>query len=530
MAGSSDIPLLGRSAELGRVLDALHRAADGAGGTLLLAGEPGIGKTRLATEALTLARRRGFLTLECAAYPLQADLAYAPVLEAFGPYLGGLAAGRVAELVRGLPDLGRLFAGLHLPPPEPLGDAAIERTRLFEAVSRLVERVATEGPLVLLVDDLHWVDASSMELLHYVARSLGTRRVLLIGAYRLDEARTHPGLRTMVRSLQRLGLAEELLVDGLGPEPVAALARALLGGEPPAELLVALHDRAAGTPLFVTALLRGLRDTGALFRSGGAWTLGDGSTTAVPRVMRDLVLARLERLGPAERALLELIVVAGDVACPAVLGRVGGQQSDELDAALRRLGESGFSSRSPDRPTSPTAPRIPWWPRSPTPSCQPCGDAGCTRGSRRQWSRSARRMCSGSPTTTGARPARPIRDAPSTSWSPRADGPRRCTPMPRLPNISRPPWRSPVSIDRPWSGSCSSVSGTHARGRAGSMRRWPPGPRPPAGGNGPATVLPPPACAVCSRWPSGTGDGSTRPRRNSPPDWPPSREPGRTRR
>ena len=73
---------------------------------------------------------------------------------------------------------------MQLPPPEPLGDAAIERTRLFEAVSRLVERMAADQPVVLLVDDLHWVDASSMELLHYVARSLGTRRVLLIGAYR----------------------------------------------------------------------------------------------------------------------------------------------------------------------------------------------------------------------------------------------------------------------------------------------------------------------------------------------------------
>ena len=444
MAGPSDIPLLGRSAELGRVLEALQRAADGAGGTLLLAGEPGIGKTRLAMEALTLARRRGFLTLECAAYPLQADLAYAPVLEALGPYLGGLAPGKLATLVRGLPDLGRLFAGVQLPPPEPLGDAAIERTRLFEAVSRLVERMAADQPVVLLVDDLHWVDASSMELLHYVARSLGTRRVLLIGAYRLDEARTHPGLRTMMRSLQRLGLADELLVDGLGSEPVAALARILLGGEPPAELLVALHDRAAGTPLFVTALIRGLRDTGALFRSGGAWILGDGSMTAVPRVMRDLVLARLERLEPADRALLELTVVAGDIACPAVLGRVGGQQSDELDAALRRLGESGLLVEEPGQSDIAYRTSIPCSPRSPTASCRRSAGAGCTRGSRRPWRHSTRRMCSGSPTTTWARPARPILGALSMSWWRLPGGPRRCTPMPRLPNSSRPPWRLPA--------------------------------------------------------------------------------------
>ncbi|HEX6678220.1 MAG TPA: AAA family ATPase [Actinomycetes bacterium] len=338
---------MGRSEELGRVLAALDRAANGSGGVLLLAGEAGIGKSRLAAEALTLARRRGFVTLQGAAYPLQDDLAYAPVLEALGPFLAGLEPGRRAELVGGLPDLGRLFAGLHLPPPEPLGDAALERTRLFEAVSRLVERVAAERPVALLVDDLHWADGASLELLHYLARGLGTHRVLLLGAYRLDEARTHPRLRALVRSLQRLGLAEELPIGDLGPEAVAALARGLLGGEPPAALLGVLHRRAAGTPLFVTALIRGLRDTGELFRSGDAWVLGGGSPTAVPPVVRDLVLARLERLDPGDRALLELIAVAGDAASPAVLGRVGGPGGDELGERLRRLRDSGLVVEEP---------------------------------------------------------------------------------------------------------------------------------------------------------------------------------------
>jgi DNA-binding CsgD family transcriptional regulator len=347
VAGSTVAPLVGRSEELGRVLAALERAAAGSGGALLLAGEAGIGKSRLAEETLTLARRRGFVTLQAAAHPLQDDLAYAPVLELFGPFLAGLEPARRIALVAGLPDLGRLFAGLHLPPPEPLGDAALERTRLFEAVSRLVERVAAERPVALLVDDLHWADGASLELLHYLARGLGTRRVLLLGAYRLDEARTHPRLRALVRSLQRLGLAEELPIGGLGPEAVAALARGLLGGDPPAELLGVLRERAAGTPLFVSALIRGLRDTGELFRSGGVWVLGGGRPTAVPPVVRDLVLARLERLDPGDRALLELVAVAGDSAFPAVLGRVGGPGAQELDERLRRLYESGLVVEEP---------------------------------------------------------------------------------------------------------------------------------------------------------------------------------------
>ena len=98
MAGSTDIPVGGRSEELGRVLVALDRAAVGSGGTLLLAGEAGIGKSRLAVEALGLARQRGFVTLEGAAYPLQADLAYAPVLEVLGPFLARLEPGRLADL------------------------------------------------------------------------------------------------------------------------------------------------------------------------------------------------------------------------------------------------------------------------------------------------------------------------------------------------------------------------------------------------------------------------------------------------
>jgi DNA-binding CsgD family transcriptional regulator len=328
------------------MLAALEGAAAGSGGALLLAGEAGIGKSRLAAEALTLAHRRGFVTLQAAAYPLQDDLAYAPVLELLGPFLAGLEPGHRAVLVAGLPDLGRLFAGLHLPPPGPLGDAALERTRLFEAVSRLVERVAAERPVALLVDDLHWADGASLELLHYLARGLGTRRVLLLGAYRLDEARTHPGLRALVRSLQRLGLAEELHVGGLGPEAVAALARGLLDGEPPAELLGVLHERAAGTPLFVSALIRGLRDTGELFRSGGTWVLGGGSLTAVPPVVRDLVLARLERLDPTDRALLELIAVAGDAASPAVFSRVG-VPAQGLEERLRRLQDAGLVVEEP---------------------------------------------------------------------------------------------------------------------------------------------------------------------------------------
>jgi DNA-binding CsgD family transcriptional regulator/tetratricopeptide (TPR) repeat protein len=342
VADSAAIPLVGRANELDRVRAAIERAHGAMGSTLLLAGEEGIGKSRLAAEALVLAGRRGFLTLNGPAYALHTDLAYAPVLEAVGPFLASLPAGRLGQLVRGLPDLGRLFGNLALPLPAPLGDPALERTRLYEAVARLVERIAAERPLALWIDDLHWADHASLDLVHYLARGLTDQRVLLLGTYRLDEARTHPRLRSLVRSLQRLGLAEEMTLTPLSTDAVAKLAAAILEGTPPEALLSVLKDRAAGTPLYITALIRGLQEGGELSRTGDAWIVGSGSLSAVPPVVHDLVLDRLERLDAGERTVLELIAVAGDVASRPVLLRISGTRSDDIDAAVRRLAELGL--------------------------------------------------------------------------------------------------------------------------------------------------------------------------------------------
>ena len=336
------MPLVGRSIELERIGVAVERAAAAAGNTLLFAGEEGIGKSRLAADALALARQRGFLTLKGTAYALHTDLAYAPVLEAIGPFLAGLPGGHSRHLVRGLPDLSRLFGNLSLPPPSSLGDPALKRTRLFEAVARLVERIAAERPLALWIDDLHWADSASLDLVHYVARGPADQRVLLLGTYRLDEARAQPRLRSLVRSLQRLGLGEEVTLTPLPSDEVAKLAAAVLAGEPPEALLRFLQDRAAGTPLYVTALIRGLRESGELFREGSTWTVGPASLSAMPAVVHDLVLSRLERLNTSERLLVEVMAVAGDAASQAVIEQVGRCGPEELDQAAGRLREVGL--------------------------------------------------------------------------------------------------------------------------------------------------------------------------------------------
>lgn len=213
-------PLIGRGAEMVRLRAALADASEGRGGAVLLSGEPGIGKTRLANELIEVAGLQGFTVLEGPAYPLEGSLAYAPVLAAFGPLLRRLDPAGRSRLVSGLTDLGRLFADLHLPPTEALGDPALEKTRLFEAVARLLERLARQSPVLLFLDDLHWADPASIELLHYLARGAAQQAVLVLGTFRDSEIDKARGLRSLVSSLRRARMSQEIGIARLGPEAV----------------------------------------------------------------------------------------------------------------------------------------------------------------------------------------------------------------------------------------------------------------------------------------------------------------------
>lgn len=315
------VPLIGRVDELAKLTELLDQTAAGRGGVVTLSGDAGIGKSRISRELLALARGRGFLALSGTACPYQGGLSYAPILEALRPLVAVDDPTR-ARLVEGLDDLGRLFSGLPLPPPSPAGDPSLERTRLFEAVSRLVQRVAATRPVLLLVDDAHWADPSSLDLLLYLSRGLAGFRCLIVLAYRKGEL--GEGLRAVLAALRRTEGLLELPVRPLDPGGVAALSASLLGGAPPTPLLDLLGARAQGIPLFVSALVSSLVDSGHLFRSGGAWVLGPAAGEDIPTDVAELMFERLDRLAPADRALVEAVSVCGDAATPDILEAVSG--------------------------------------------------------------------------------------------------------------------------------------------------------------------------------------------------------------
>jgi predicted ATPase len=170
-------PLVGRRGELAGLRELLDEVESGVGRVVAVSGEAGVGKSRLAEECLSSAAERGFLVLRGGGCSYQRELSYATIVETLRPLIRADPRG----LISGFTDLGQLFEGLAIPEPPRLGDAGLERVRLFEAIAQLVERAAGRQPLAVLIEDLHWVDASSLDVLHYLARVVCQFRCLLAG-------------------------------------------------------------------------------------------------------------------------------------------------------------------------------------------------------------------------------------------------------------------------------------------------------------------------------------------------------------
>ena len=314
--------LVGRDRELGVVGRAIDAVRGGDGRVLLVSGQAGIGKSRLALSALNKAKEHGFAVLMGSSSPLQAGLAYAPVVEALRRHLGTLPEPESARLLDGLHDIAGLIADPRLSPAPPTGDPELERTRMFEAVLRLMERITAGRPALFVVDDLHWADRGTIELLHHLSRG-SRRRLLLWCGYRSAE----PGgpLAALAMTVRRDDSSADLALEPLSDNAVRELVGDLLGAPPRDDVLRKVTARAQGVPLFVTALAGG----GAL-----------QDTAGLPVIVRDVVLDRLQRLDDRARRLLELIAVAGASGSPRLLRAVWAE--DGFDAVLRKLFDQGL--------------------------------------------------------------------------------------------------------------------------------------------------------------------------------------------
>lgn len=330
-------PVVGRDVELRVLQTVLTQALGGQAQVVALSGPAGIGKSRIAQECLAASLDRGFLPLSGAAGALQQDLSYAPLVEALRPLVRQAARPGRPALVEGLPDLGRLFGELSLPPGPALGDAGLERTRLFESVCRLLERACARQPVALLLDDVHWADRGSLALLHYLIRGLASRPLLVLLTYRDDKPDAAMG--ELLAGLRRGGSLTELRLAGLTDQAIGLLARNLLGGEAPAGLLNVLTARSGGVPLFVGALVGSFVETGALYRYDERWALAPQQPQTVPAAVSTLLQSQVQRLPDDAREVLELLAVCGTQVEHALLERL--MPTDRLLHGLTGLRVAG---------------------------------------------------------------------------------------------------------------------------------------------------------------------------------------------
>ncbi len=306
--------LVGRQEELSQLEDALLSSNRGDGRFVLVAGEAGIGKTRLATELTRRARKLGCDVLWGSCSEMELSLPYLPFVEAIGNHLDeqDLALVR-ADLGQMTAELAQLFPQLgDGAPAAPAGDPDQAKLRVFESVVTLLERSARERGLLLVLDDVHWADSSTRHLLDYVARRLVRSRVMLLATYRSDELdRRHPLTRT-VQVWQRAGLAETIAVEAMTSEHVAEMIAAILDAdEVSSDLAELVHARSEGNPFVLEELLREAIDRQEIVRTGTGWEQRPLEALRMPETVREAVLLRLGRLEPEHVEVLRTAAVLG---------------------------------------------------------------------------------------------------------------------------------------------------------------------------------------------------------------------------
>ena len=330
MATATSPAFVGRAGELGRLLGVLERAEQGRPAVGLVAGDAGVGKTRLLAELAGRAGARGVRVLVGGCMEVgDVGLPYVPFVDAFRDL--GARPGE-AELVQGwgaaVPGLGRLLPktgeepprGPHPVGPGPPSNDGFEQVQLFDAVLSLLVRLSELAPLLLVVEDLHWADRSTRGLLAFLVRTLRTGRVCLVASYRSDELhRRHP-LRPLLAELVRVPDLERVELPPFSRQELAEHLEALAGERLPAAVVDRILARSEGNAFFAEELM-----------AAGAVR----AEVALPEALTDVLLGRVEALPELARDVLKVAAVAGRRVDHRLLAAAAGRPEPELEQGLR---------------------------------------------------------------------------------------------------------------------------------------------------------------------------------------------------
>ena len=350
--GNREPRLLGRKHELAALWRQLEATTAGRLHVALVAGEPGIGKTRLLQEIAEGAGQVGALVLRGGASAAEAMPPYLPFLEALGGYIrtapfeqlrtqADSIAPILATILPELPlRLGELATSYPLPPEQT-------RLRLYEAVGMFLAAIAVKNPLLLLLDDLHWADTATLDLLCHLAQHQAVSRLYILGAYRSDELASRSALERSILDLTR---SRQLTVLGLRPLPEAdvdKLTTALLGVPPHPTLSQLLWKQSEGNPFFLEELLREWLETGVLTVTPSQATISSSPPASLPASISSLIRRRFARLPQEVLETLRTAAILGRTFASSLLAEVVGHDEEVVEEWLYSSVQAGILRSDP---------------------------------------------------------------------------------------------------------------------------------------------------------------------------------------
>jgi len=350
---------VGRESERGAIRAAIDHALTGHGSVVMLAGGPGVGKTRLAMEMAEYASRSGFRCSVGHCYErdephpylpfaeiIENNLAQAASLEDYRAQIGSNAA----ELAQIAPSLRRIFPDL----PKPLElPAAQQRVYLFQSLAEATARAARIRPFIYLLEDLHWADESTLALLTYLANRVARFPAVIIGTYRSGYSDTNPALVRTLEELIRIGVRPQKL-SGLSKTAVGQMLQGLSQHKTPESLLSLIFEESQGYPFFVEEVYRHLVEEGKVFDIAGQFRKDIRiEEIDIPDNVRLIISRRLEGLNENEKLALAAAAVIGRSFSFRLLTEVSQTDVDELFTVLEKAQRMGIVVPSSEGPETP---------------------------------------------------------------------------------------------------------------------------------------------------------------------------------
>ncbi|HZT96463.1 MAG TPA: AAA family ATPase [Chloroflexota bacterium] len=335
------LPLMGRDVEVNRLSEALDRARLAAQ-VVVVKGEAGIGKTRLLQELAERARIRGFVVLSARCYEGESDLAYAPLIQLLSTAIrllrhpnasSSLSPHDLREVSRLVPVDEEQANSKTLPQGDRLERLAAE-TRFLDSVTAAILACAADNSLLLMLDDLHWVDSSTRDWLAYLLRRIDSQSLLVALAWREEEPATSEPLRQLTGSPRRLGRLHEIRLQRLAQDDVRQIVESVApDNQAMADLPGRLFQESEGVPLFISEYLAELAE-------------GDVAA-AIPEGVRDVLISRVRRVSEGARQVLTTAAVIGHSFEFDTLHRAAGRDEEMTIRALEELLARGLVNRAP---------------------------------------------------------------------------------------------------------------------------------------------------------------------------------------